>query len=151
MPGTEDIKELSDEDMKSQEEITKKLQEKYEVRNFKTTSESLIFTKKMAKAMSGMKLDLKEIKDVDISAVFDFFDPDLVKYTVDTFIMEKTASGLKSVNYEEDFIGDFQIIMSLFLMAVQHLSGKVNGRKKPQAPKVEKKQKKIKSTKRLLD
>lgn len=118
------------------EVLIKNVQNKYEVRSFRTTTESLIFTKKISLIMSSMKDVLKDMGNIEVSNAFEFFDPELIKYVVETFVMRKTASGLVEVDYEKDFINDFPTIFALFLMAIKHLSIKANGGKKPQAVKI---------------
>lgn len=117
-----------------QEALLEECKKTYEVRDFATTTESLNYTRKMASAMSNMKVDLDAMKDEDVSAIFEFFDPTLIKYVVDTFVMKKGKKKSKPVNYEKEFIGDFGMLMGVFLMAVKHLSEKATGGKKPQAP-----------------
>lgn len=109
------------------------LKERYEVRNFETTSESIKYTQKLAKALSGLKLDMNESQDMDISEIAEFFDPELIKYVVGTFVLVRGAKKSKPVNYEKEFVGDFETVLMVFVIAIEHLSKKANGSKKPQA------------------
>jgi len=130
----------------TKEEIEKKkandkriaeLLEKYVIRNFKTTSESFKFMKKIAKVISEVP-NLEEIKDEDIIKLFDVFDEKTIKYVISTFVLVRATDDEKKnipVNYEKEFIGEFESLIVLFMLTVEKLVGKSNGEKKPPAPK----------------
>lgn len=138
-----DDKETKEKELK---EKIDQLRDKYIVRSFKTTTESLIFTKKMAQALSNIKVDLTNMKDADISEIFEFFDPELIKYTVETFVEIKDGEDLSPIDYESEFIGEFETIMIVFQMAIEKLMQKANGMGKPQVSPNQ-----IKSNKRSLN
>lgn len=145
------MKNLNQEELDAKrEELIKKLSKRYKIRSFKTTTESIKYTQKMAKAISALDLDLEKMQDQDISKMFDLFDPELIKYVVGTFVNVKEHKKLKPVDYEKEFINDFENLMIVFTMAIEFLSAKANGSGKPQAQKIkENQQVKINSTKRL--
>jgi hypothetical protein len=123
--STEAKKQASD---KKIEELKKK----YVVRNFKTTTESFKFMKKIAKTVSSID-NLDDMKDEDILALFDVFDEKVIKYVISTFVLVRGEKKNTPVDYEKEFIGEFETLMTLFMMAIQHLIGKANGEGKQQA------------------
>ena len=121
-----------------QEEKIKELKKRYKVRNFKTTTESLEFTRKFAKAMSGIDLGSESVKDMELSEALDFFEPELLKYVVSNFVVVKEDGKAKAINYEKEFINDFETLLMVFMMAISFLTGKSNGLGKSQvAPQKE--------------
>lgn len=113
-----------DEMMFASEEAKKR----YFVRGFKTTTESIIYTKKMAQAVSSINGDINEI---DVSDIFSVFDAELIKYVIETFVLKGTEDDFEDMDYESEFIGEFKLLISVFMMAVQSLSEKANGKGKP--------------------
>ncbi len=120
---------MKKETNKKSEELLKK----YVIRNFKTTSESFKFMKKIAKTISSID-NLEEFKDENISKLFDVFDEKVVKYVISTFVLVRNEKKNTPVDYEKDFINDFESLMTLFMLVIQHLVGKSNGKKKQVAP-----------------
>jgi len=117
---------------KASDEKIEELKKKYIVRNFKTTTESFKFMKKIAKTVSSID-NLEDMKDEDILALFDVFDEKVIKYVVSTFVLVRGEKKNTPVDYEKEFIGEFETLMTLFMMAIQHLIGKANGEGKQQA------------------
>lgn len=125
--------------------VLEALKRKYVVRSFKTTTESFKFIKRISKTLSSLE-SLDSLKDEDISVLFDVFDEKTIKYVVSTFVLKRAEQKNKELDYENEFIGDFESLMSVFLMALEFLTTKANGEGKKQAPKGQKKE--IISTKR---
>jgi len=126
-------KEAAAQQAREQMEALKK---RYKVRGFKTTTESITFTRKMAKAISSLEGNFEEIEDLDISEALDVFDPELIKYVVDNFVLVKEEGAKKAhpVNYEKEFIGRFNDLMLVFMIAVERLNEKVSGGKPEEKP-----------------
>lgn len=135
---TPENKELINERM---EEI-KKI---YEVRSFRTTTESIQFTRKIAKAMTGLGTSLDDNSEADVTKFLDFFEPELIEYVVANFVLKRTDAESVDIDYESEFIGDFETLSILFGIAIEFLMSKANGtgKQKAQIP-----QNKIKTTKR---
>lgn len=117
---------------KASDKKIEELKKKYVVRNFKTTTESFKFMKKIAKTVSSID-NLEDMRDEDILALFDVFDEKVIKYVVSTFVLVRGEKKNTPVDYEKEFIGEFETLMTLFMMAIQHLIGKANGEGKQQA------------------
>ena len=117
---------------KASDEKIKELKKKYVIRSFKTTTESFKFMKKIAKTVSSID-NLDDMKDEDILALFDVFDEEVIKYVISTFVLVRGEKKNIPVDYEKEFIGEFETLMTLFMMVIQHLIGKANGEGKQQA------------------
>lgn len=128
---------LSKEKKTQLDKKTSELNKIYGVRSFKTTTESIEYTRRVAGAMSSFKGDFK---NAEISQMFDFFDPKLIKYVVGGFVFRKDKKKFK---YEKEFVNDFDTLMLVFTMVVKFLSQKANGEGKSQEDQ------KISSTRRL--
>lgn len=115
----------------------------YVVRSFKTTTESIKFTRKVAKAMSGLGSSLDDSSEADISEFLDFFEPEIIKYVVGNFVLKRGDKKNTPIDYEKEFIGDFETLSIVFAMTIQHLMQKANGVGKPKTQN-----QKIVSTKR---
>jgi len=142
------MKKLSPEEIakkKATDEKVEALLRKYVIRSFKTTSESFKFMKKIAKTISSID-NLEEMKDEDILSLFEVFDEKVIKFVISTFVLVRNEKKNIPVDYEKEFIGDFETLMTLFMMTIQHLVGKSNGAKKQQA--LPKEGLKLNSTKR---
>ena len=116
---------------KATDKKIEELKKKYVIRGFKTTTESFKFMKKIAKTVSSID-NLEDMKDEDILALFDVFDEKVIKYVVATFVLVRGEKKNTPVDYEKEFIGEFETLMTLFMMAIQSLVGKANGEGKQQ-------------------
>lgn len=123
----------------------KEIKELYEVRSFKTTTESIQFTRKIAKSMVGIGTTIDENSSEDISKILDFFEPELIEYVISNFVLKKTDGESVEIDYESEFIGDFETLSILFGIAIEFLMSKANGTGKQ---KVQNPQNKITTTKR---
>lgn len=142
-------KDLTPEEAAKKEAADKKIEELkeiYVIRNFSTTSESFKFMKKIAKTISQVE-NLEDMQDQDILKLFDVFDEKVIKYVVDSFVLKISGEKRVKLDYEKEFIGEFETLMMVFMMAIQHLMSKVNGEGKSKAQPVEQ-AKKISSKKR---
>lgn len=109
------------------DEKIKEIKELYEVRSFKTTTESIQFTRKIAKSMVGIGTKIDENSSEDISKILDFFEPELIEYVVSNFVLKKTDGESVEIDYESEFIGDFETLSILFGIAIEFLMSKANG------------------------
>lgn len=126
-----EAKQAKEQELRQRSEALKK---RFKIRSFQTTTESIEFSQKLAKAFSGLNIDFEAMKDEDASKIFEIFSPSLIKYVVGSFVYTKEGNSKpKLVNYEKDFIGDLDTVMMLFFMAVERLSQKASGAGKPQA------------------
>lgn len=123
----------------------KEIKELYEVRSFKTTTESIQFTRKIAKSMVGIGTTIDENSSEDISKILDFFEPELIEYVISNFVLKRTDEESVEIDYESEFIGDFETLSILFGIAIEFLMSKANGTGKQ---KVQNHQNKITTTKR---
>ena len=123
----------------------KEIKELYEVRSFKTTTESIQFTRKIAKSMVGIGTTIDENSSEDISKILDFFEPELIEYVISNFVLKKIDGESVEIDYELEFIGDFETLSILFGIAIEFLMSKANGTGKQ---KVQNQQNKISTTKR---
>lgn len=121
------------------------VKELYEIRSFKTTTESIQFTRKIAKAMTGLGTSLEENSEADVTKFLEFFEPELIEYVVGNFVLKRTDEKSIEIDYETEFIGDFETLSILFGIAIQFLMSKANGEGKS---KTQTHQNKITSTKR---
>ena len=129
------VKEEAEKKAKSDKKLAE-LKKIYVVRSFKTTSESFKFMKRIAKVITQLP-NLDDMKDESVLELFNVFDDKTVKYVVETYILKRGEDGEKNkkIDYESEFIGDFENLIVLFVMAIQHLIGKVNGEgKSKEAP-----------------
>ncbi len=115
------------------EEIISSIKDTYRVRAFSTTTESIAFLRKIV-YLTSIGEDFENLKDEDISKIFDIFPPETIEYIVSTFVEVKTEKGYKKVNYEEEFKGDFQTLLSVFVMAITELIKEVQTPKGKQIP-----------------
>lgn len=122
------------------------LKKLYVIRNFTSTSESFKFMKKIAKTISQIE-NLEDMQDQDILELFDIFDEKIIKYVVSGFVLKINGEKRSKLDYEKEFIGEFETLMTVFMMAIQHLMKKVNGEGKQKAQPAEQ-TKKINSKKR---
>lgn len=123
-------KELEAQKQKNKELMDARIEELkkiYVVRSFKTTTESIKFTRKIAKAMSGLGTSLDDNKEEDISEFLNFFEPDIIKYVVGGFVLKRDEKKNVPIDYEKEFIGDFETLSIVFAMTIQHLMQKANG------------------------
>lgn len=105
----------------------KEIKKLYEVRSFKTTTESIQFTRKIAKSMVGIGTTIDENSSEDISKILDFFEPELIEYVISNFVLKKTDGESVEIDYESEFIGDFETLSILFGIAIEFLMSKANG------------------------
>lgn len=105
----------------------KEIKELYEVRSFKTTTESIQFTRKIAKSMVGIGTTIDENSSEDISKILDFFEPELIEYVISNFVLKRTDGESVEIDYESEFIGDFETLSILFGIAIEFLMSKANG------------------------
>lgn len=105
----------------------KEIKELYEVRSFKTTTESIQFTRKIAKSMVGIGTTIDENSSEDISKILDFFEPELIEYVISNFVLKRTDEESVEIDYESEFIGDFETLSILFGIAIEFLMSKANG------------------------
>lgn len=92
----------------------KEIKEIYEVRSFKTTTESIQFTRKIAKSMVGIGTTIDENSSEDISKLLDFFEPELIEYVISNFVLKRTDGESVEIDYESEFIGDFETLSILW-------------------------------------
>lgn len=123
----------------------KEIKKLYEVRSFKTTTESIQFTRKIAKSMVGIGTTIDENSSEDISKILDFFEPELIEYVISNFVLKKIDGESVEIDYESEFIGDFETLSILFGIAIEFLMSKANGTGKQKAQNP---QNKITTTKR---
>lgn len=131
MPKNKEIeKQKNKEIMDARIEELKKI---YVVRSFKTTTESIKFTRKIAKAMSGLGSSIDDSSEADISEFLNFFEPEIIKYVVGGFVLKRNDKKNAPIEYEKEFIGDFETLSIVFAMTIQHLMEKANSTGKPKA------------------
>ena len=131
-------------DMQKQQEAkakAEKILEVFKINGFQTTTESMNIMKKFS-TFTSLKSELEKNKDLDISKLFDILDPVLVKETIENHVERVDGTDL---DYEKDFIGDFETVFMLFVMTFQQLMEQSTGKSmgKPQEG--------IQSTKRALN
>jgi len=128
-------KDLTDEEIAKKELADKKIAELkkiYVFRNFKTTSESFKFMKKIAKTISQIE-NIEDMQDQNILELFDIFDEKIIKSVVGDFVLKIDGEKRVNIDYEKEFIGEFETLMTLFMMTIQYLMKKVNGEGKQEA------------------
>lgn len=133
------MKALKDDELKKKEmeKAIAELKEKYAIRSFKTTTESITFTRKMAKVMATIAPEMQKKKKENISQFLDLFEPELIKYVVGTFVYKKSGKRNKPIDYEKEFVGDFESLSLVFSMTIEFLMTKAHGegKQKAQTPK----------------
>lgn len=123
-------KELEAQKQKNKELMDARIEELkkiYVVRSFKTTTESIKFTRKIAKSMGSLSENIEANKEADITNFLNFFEPDIIKYVVGGFVLKRAEPKNVPIDYEKEFIGDFETLSIIFAMAIQHLMLKANG------------------------
>jgi len=123
---------MTDEQKAQSEKKINELKKKYTVRGFKTTSESFKFMKKMASSMSSLE-NIDNLKDEDVSKLFDLFDEKLIKSVVSTYLLKKDGDKRVPIDYEKEFIADINGLMIAFSLCVKTLMEKLNGGGKQEA------------------
>ncbi len=116
------------------ENIISSIKDIYRVKPFSTTTEAINFLKKVMPLFSSIGEDFESLKDQDISKIFDIFPAETIEYIISNFVEVKTEKGYKKINYEEEFKGDFQTLLSVFVMAITELIKEVQTPKGKQIP-----------------
>ena len=122
------------QNIEGQRQQKEDLAKRFQVRTFKTTTESIVYTQKLMSAMSGLKMSgVANIENMEISELATMFDPELIKYVITNFV--SLTDQDQALDYESEFIGDIGSLMMVFNMAIEHLSKKANGEGKSQGTK----------------
>lgn len=110
------------------------VKKKYSVRTFKTTSEAMTFMRKMSPAIAQMQ-ELKKANVAEAGAkMFEIFDDEFIKYVVSNFVFKKGKKGKpnKKIDYESEFVNDYETCIKVFMMAITTLMEKAQGKNEPQ-------------------
>ncbi len=104
------------------------LKKDYVVRGFKTTTESISFMKKVTPIMMSMqKANIKEEKNTAL--LLEILDEKIIKYVVSTFVLKKGDKKNQNIDYEKEFVGDLDKLLSVFMLAFSELMQRMQGKK----------------------